>query len=79
MKRAAKNAAAKELSSPKYRLRVVRAAKGKGSYRRNERRMSGKPGGASFLSGRSFTNLFLLRESTSPYYLLGVADRRMET
>lgn len=48
MRKAVRNAAAKDLASPKYRLRIVRAAKGKGSYRRNERRMSGKLGGASF-------------------------------
>lgn len=54
MAQKARNAVARDLHSPKYAIRIVTKAKGKGSYRRTEKHRLEARSGAS-----SFSGLFL--------------------
>jgi Domain of unknown function. len=51
MKKATRNVVALDLASRKYALRIVAKAKGKGSYRRNEKHRTRNDGGASLVFG----------------------------
>ena len=72
MAQKARNAVAQDLHSPKYAIRIVSKAKGKGSYRRTEKHRLEARSGASSLSSPV---LQMRRKLDSNPLILEVAGR----
>jgi stalled ribosome alternative rescue factor ArfA len=64
MAQKARNAVARDLHSRKYAIRIVAKAKGKGSYRRNEKHRLEARSGASSILGRRFRNEAKIRRES---------------